>query len=252
MPMETQPFDSIAGSPRSILEEPTLAARAEDLLRTPTALSELSAAEARCIVSYMRLVSYDEGGFVFREGDTEQTGYMLLVLHGDVTVESTVVSRREPIVMSVLGPGNLIGEMGLLDGAPRAASCVASSPVTGAALSRRSLRRLMHDAPEVAMKFLAAMSLRMAERLRESGRQQRIYCQLVRAMQDEIDALETKLHHVMQGQAARTHRQPSETPALQPALATVGEGADAADAADTVFNQDDPDSLNTRPMPHGY
>jgi hypothetical protein len=31
-------------------------------------------------------------------------------LHGDVTVESTVISRTEPIVMSVLGPGNLIGE----------------------------------------------------------------------------------------------------------------------------------------------
>lgn len=190
-------------SPRSILEEPTLAATAEALLRTPTALSELTAAEARCVVSYMRLVSYDDGALLFREGDQEQTGYMLLILHGDVTVESTVISRTEPIVMSVLGPGNLIGEMGLLDGAPRAASCVASSPVTGAALSRRSLRRLMDDSPDVATKLLIAISQRLAERLRESGRQQRIYCQLVRAMQDEIDALERKLLQVIHGSAAR-------------------------------------------------
>ncbi|TDM05701.1 MAG: cyclic nucleotide-binding domain-containing protein [Ideonella sp. MAG2] len=202
--------------PRPITDEPTLAAQAEALLRTPTALSELTDEEARCVVSYMRLVSYDEGALLFREGDQEQTGYMLLILHGDVTVESTVVSRTEPIVMSVLGPGSLIGEMGLLDGAPRAASCVASLPVTGAALSRRSLRRLMEDAPEVATKLLIAVSQRLAERLRESGRQQRIYCQLVRAMQDEIEALERKLLQVIHGSAARTQAASSGTHAPSP------------------------------------
>lgn len=214
--MDSTAFEHGPISPRSILEEPTLAAKAEALLRTPTALSDLSASEARCVVSYMRLVSYDDGALLFREGDQEQTGYMLLILHGDVTVETTVISRTEPIVMSVLGAGNLIGEMGLLDGAPRAASCVASSPVTGAALSRRSLRRLMEDAPEVATKLLITVSLRLAERLRESGRQQRIYCQLVRAMQDEIEALERKLMQVIHGSAARTQAAAAQQPRQAP------------------------------------
>jgi CRP/FNR family cyclic AMP-dependent transcriptional regulator len=44
---------------------------------------------------------------------------MLLVLDGEVMIESIVVSRTEPITVTVLGPGNLIGEMGLLDGEPR-------------------------------------------------------------------------------------------------------------------------------------
>jgi CRP/FNR family transcriptional regulator, cyclic AMP receptor protein len=188
---------------RSLLTSPTLAARAEKLLGMPIALSELTADEARCVISYMRLVSYDEGAVMLREGDQETTGYMLLVLHGEVTVESTVVSRTEPVVLSVLGPGSLIGEMGLLDGAPRAATCIANSPVTGAALSRRSMRRLMGDMPEVAAKLLAAVSQRLAERLRETGRQQRVYCQLVRAMQDEIEALERQLVLVMDGALAR-------------------------------------------------
>lgn len=193
-------------APRSLLEWPTLAQRAESLLRQDTALAQLSAEDARCVVSYMRLVSYDEGAVLFKEGDQDSTGYMLLVLHGDVTVESAVASRTEPVVMSVLGPGHVIGEMGLLDGAPRAASCIANSPVTGAALSRRSLRRLMDDAPEVASKLLVAVSQRLAERLRDSVRQQRIYCQLVRAMQDEIDALEAKLLQVIHGAQARNGR----------------------------------------------
>ena len=192
------------GGPRSILTLPTLAARAEELLRLPTALSELTVDEARCVVSYMRLVSYDAGAVMLREGDQETTGYMLLVLHGEVTVESTVVSRTAPVVFSVLGPGSLIGEMGLLDGAPRAATCVANSPVTGAALSRRSMLRLLDDMPEVAAKLLAAVSQRLAERLRETGRQQRVYCQLVRAMQEEIETLERRLQIVLDGPAARS------------------------------------------------
>ena len=204
--MESPPVPSSEPAPRSLLEWPTLAARAQALLRTATALSDLSDDDARCIVSYMRLVSYDEGAVVFKEGDQDSTGYMLLVLHGDVTVESTVASRTAPVVMSVLGPGHLIGEMSLIDGAPRAASCIANSPVTGAALSRRSLRRLVDDAPDVAAKLLVAVSQRLAERLRDSGRQQRIYCQLVRAMQDEIDALEGKLLQVIHGEQARAGR----------------------------------------------
>lgn len=201
--MSTEVPPTADAGPRSLLTVPTLASRAAELLRTPIALSELTAEESRCVVSYMRLVSYDEGAVMLREGDQETTGYMLLVLHGEVTVESTVVSRTEPVVLSVLGPGNLIGEMGLLDGAPRAATCIANSPVTGAALSRRSMRRLMEDMPEVAAKLLAAVSQRLAERLRETGRQQRVYCQLVRAMQDEIEALERQLLQVMDGASGR-------------------------------------------------
>jgi CRP/FNR family transcriptional regulator, cyclic AMP receptor protein len=198
-----RPVSDPSTAPRSILAVPTLAARAEALLRRPTALSELTADEARSVVSYMRLASYETGAVLLREGDSETTGYMLLVLHGDVTVESTVVSRSEPIVMSVLGEGHLIGEMGLLDGAPRAATCIANTPVTGAALSRRSMRRMMDDQPEVAAKLLAAVSQRLADRLRQASRQQRVYCQLVRAMQDEIRALEGQLSQVLQGAQKR-------------------------------------------------
>jgi CRP/FNR family transcriptional regulator, cyclic AMP receptor protein len=202
-PMAT-PSDASPDAPRSILAVPTLAAQAQALLRRPTALSELTAEEAGCVVTYMRLASYAPGAVLLREGDAQSTGYMLLVLRGDVTVESAVVSRHAPVVMSVLGEGHLIGEMGLLDGEPRAATCVANTAVVGAALSRRSVRQMMADHPDVAAKLLAAVSQRLAARLREASRQQRVYVQLVRAMQGEIEALEAKLLQVMQGAQRRS------------------------------------------------
>lgn len=189
--------------PRPVLDYPHLAEQAAEFLRMPSALSELTAQEARCVVRYMRALFCPAGMLLIREGDQETNGYMLLVLDGEVTVESTAVSRTSPVIMSVLGPGSLIGEMGLLDGAPRAASCIATTPVTGAGLSRRSLTLMMRDEPAVAAKLLAAICQRMAERLRDSGRQQRVYGQLVKAMQGEIESLERQLQLVMSGRVVR-------------------------------------------------
>jgi CRP-like cAMP-binding protein len=176
---------------------------ASDLLRRPLALSDLQAADADCIVTYMRLLHCDEGAVLMREGDSDDTSHMLVILDGDVSVEHTVVSRTDPVVVTVLGSGNLIGEMGLLDGAPRAATCIALSPVIVAALTRVDLRRLMAEEPVVASKLLASISQRLAERLREAGRQQMVYSQLVRAMQGEIDELHRQLQCVMDGSLRR-------------------------------------------------
>ena len=163
---------------------------AAQLLTGHSALAELDAHEAEFIISYTRERRYAAGEVVIAEGDRESTGYMLLILDGDVTVETVVVSRTDPIIVSAVGAGSLIGEMGLLDGAPRAASCVAATDVRAAVLTREALAQLVLDDPFIGAKLLASISQRMAERLRESGRKLRAYSQLVRAMQDEIETLD--------------------------------------------------------------
>jgi CRP-like cAMP-binding protein len=180
-----------------------LVAMAADFLRRPAALSELDAAEALTVARAMRLIHCAEGSLLMREGDSDNSDHLLLILEGEVSVENAVASRSDPLVTSVLGPGSLIGEMGLLDGAPRAASCVALSPIIAAGLSRRALRGLIADQPALAAKFLIAVAQRISERLRESGRQQRVFSQLVRAMQGEIDELNRQLQCVMDGAIQR-------------------------------------------------
>lgn len=187
----------------SLLDRPDLVAEAVRLIRTSTALSELSAADARCIVTYMRLLSCPEGGMLLREGEQDNVSDMLLILDGEVTVENIVANRAAPVVVSVLGPGHLIGEMGLLDGGPRTATCTATTPLLGAVLSRNALRRLMLDEPAVASKLLVGILYRMSQRLRDATRQQRVYHQLLSAMEGEIDELQSQLQKVMDGAARR-------------------------------------------------
>lgn len=162
---------------------------AAQLLIAPTALMQLSAEEALIIVSYMIPRKIPVGTTFIKEGDKSDTGYMVLLLEGEVTVENIIVSRRTPVTVTVLGPGSLIGEMGLVDGQARLASCTASSDVNCAILSRAALEKLGEDDPRTAAKLMFAVSLRVAERLRDTTEKLKKYSQLVKAMQQEIDHL---------------------------------------------------------------
>ncbi|MFM9881165.1 MAG: cyclic nucleotide-binding domain-containing protein [Burkholderiaceae bacterium] len=166
-----------------------MAALATELLRTPSALMQLTADEARVVVGYMMPLEIDEGITFIQQGDAENTHFMVLVLAGEVMVESIVVSRTEPITVNVLGPGHIIGEMGLLDGEPRSASCKAATTLHCAILNRDALGRLLEADPRTAAKLMLAVSLRIAERLRESAHKLQMYAQLTLAMQQELDRL---------------------------------------------------------------
>jgi CRP/FNR family transcriptional regulator, cyclic AMP receptor protein len=183
--------DSAETSSRRLraLEGSDSAELAAQLLTAPTALMQLTEEEAKVVVSYMRPKRIATGTVFIKEGDKKDTGYMLLVLDGEVTVENIVVSRVSPVTVNVLGAGSLIGEMGLVDGEPRSATCTATTDLRCAILTRESLEDLMTDAPHIGGKLMMAVSLRIAERLRDTADKLRLYAQLTQAMQQEIDKL---------------------------------------------------------------
>lgn len=180
-PTRRERLRAIAGS--------AAADQAAELLTANTALMQLAPREARIVVSYMQPKRIARGTKFIREGDTQNTDFMLLVLNGEVTVETGVVSRAAPLTVTVLGPGSLIGEMGLIDGSPRSASCTALTDLACAILTRESLNRLLDESPRTAAKLMMAISLRIAERMRDSQAKLKIYAQLTQAMNEEINEL---------------------------------------------------------------
>ncbi|MBG6075582.1 cyclic nucleotide-binding domain-containing protein [Polaromonas sp. CG_9.11] len=175
-----------AGPRHDATEGSEAADLAAQLLVAPTALMQLTMPEARMVVRYMQPQIVAKGTVFIREGDARDTGFLMLLLNGEVTVETLVVSRVEPIVITVLGPGSLIGELGMFDGLPRYASCVAATQLRCAILTREALNRLMEENPGVAAKLLLAVSLRIGTRLREVTGKLKMYVQLTQAMEQEI------------------------------------------------------------------
>ena len=113
----------------------------------------------------------------------------MLVLEGEITVETLIARRSDPATVNVLGPGSLIGEMSLVDGAARSASCTASTDVHCAVLTRSALETLITEQPATAAKLMTAVAQRLAERLRESSHKLRVFSKLIKTMQQEIDVL---------------------------------------------------------------
>ena len=181
----TSNIDLPSSASRPLTESPALAERAADLLRTPGALLNLTAAEAACVVAQMQLVHVGPGVTLFREGDERRLDHMLL-LDGEVAVDMVANGGPGPVAISVVGPGSVLGEMALLDGAPRSASCTTVSAVQAAGLSRKGLEILIDHHPRTAAKLLVGLGARIAERLRALGDQLQIYAALVEDQQREI------------------------------------------------------------------
>jgi CRP-like cAMP-binding protein len=172
---------------RSLATQPALADLAIELLMTSAAIADLSVEEAACVAGYMGLITYPAGGVVLREGDATNTSYMLLILSGEVTVETADPVLATGVPISVLGPGNVIGEMGLIDGSPRSATCVAATALQAAGLTRKALQRLVDEHPKVGAKLMIGLCKRLADRLRALNEQLQIYSRLNATLQQQVD-----------------------------------------------------------------
>ena len=175
----------------SMFENPELAPEelAARMLVTPTALDDLTVADAMKVVTYMRPKVIRAGTVFIHEGEVQRNDYMMLVLEGDIAVENELPGHQESMVVNIIGPGHLIGEMGLLDGSPRSATCSANTDVAVAVLSRTALMRLLKDEPRVGARLLLAISTRMAQRLRETTRKLRTFAQMNKALHEELQVV---------------------------------------------------------------
>jgi len=173
----------------SIFESPDMAPEevAARLLVTSSALADLTLSDALKVVGYMRPKLIKAGMVIIQEGEVKQTDYMLLVLEGDIAVENELPGLHESMVVNIMGPGHLIGEMGVLDGAPRSATCTANTDIAAAVLSRTALMRLLKDDPRLGARLLLAISKRMADRLRETTRKLKTFAQMNKALQQELN-----------------------------------------------------------------
>ena len=169
---------------------PALAELAAQQLRVLGAAMRFEDEELRVVVASMTVRRFAPGSLMLREGERRSEGMLMLVLAGDVSVDIAELGHGERVPISVMGAGQLIGEMALLDGAPHSATCLAVSSVTVACLSRGGLERLVAEHPRAAAKLLVAIGHGVADRLRSMNDQLRIYSRLAGHLQAEITRLE--------------------------------------------------------------
>ena len=139
-----------------------------DLLRRVPLFSVLSAEELRGVADVAIPRSFPKGVRVFHEGDRSDACY--IVRTGDLRVTREHPDGRA-IALATLGPGDIFGELAMLDGEARSASVESLSDCELLALPAADVRRLLAEAPETTVKLVVALTRRLREANERIARQ---------------------------------------------------------------------------------
>lgn len=142
--------------------------RIHEIIASIQMFDDFNSAEIAEFSRYMRCYHAPQGSEIICEGQTGD--FMLLILEGSIEVVKKDV-RGQPQVLSIAEPGKVLGEMSLIDGEPRFASCFSLTPVDFAVLDRQSLSRLITEEPTLGIKLLMELLILLNQRLRSASGQ---------------------------------------------------------------------------------
>jgi CRP-like cAMP-binding protein len=131
-------------------------------------LENFSTAEVRMLAHFMEVYRAEAGSEVIREG--EGGDFMLMIVQG--TVEVRKRDRwNTPQLLATVEAGMTLGEMSMIDGAARFATCLAVEATLVAVLDREALARIIVEQPMLGAKILMELVLILSKRLRATSEQ---------------------------------------------------------------------------------
>lgn len=105
---------------------------------------------------------YKDQDIIFCEYEPGDTFY--LINSGKVQIVKIMGDIEKTI--DVLEPGEIFGEMAILEGAPRVASAIAQGRVTALEFNRENFKILMQGNPQIALKLLKLFTKRIYDQKR--------------------------------------------------------------------------------------
>jgi CRP-like cAMP-binding protein len=160
-----------------------LAAKIHALIGASPLLENFNLAEVRLLSHFMQLYRASPGQEVLREGDPGD--FMLIVVEGRLEVFKQD-RWNAPRLIAVIDEGKTAGEMSMIDGEPRFATCVAADSAVIATLSREALARIVLEQPILGAKILMELVLMLSQRLRSTSQRLVSYLDKQRELQESL------------------------------------------------------------------
>ena len=134
----------------------------EAVVRTAPLFSALDDESAATLRASMTMVKVPKGNTLFKEGDAGDR--LFVVVEGKLKLGTSSIDGRENL-LSILGPGDMFGELSLFDPGPRTATAAAVTDARVLALAHDQVIGLVTQHPQVSLELLA----RLAQRLRRTN-----------------------------------------------------------------------------------
>jgi CRP/FNR family transcriptional regulator, cyclic AMP receptor protein len=147
-------------------EGTALAQQIFDMIGHSKFFADFTREDVQRLTAFMQIYRAEAGQTIIREGDVDD--YMLLIIQGQVDIIKTD-SQGNPRPMTSVGAGATLGEMSMIDGEPRFATCTALEPTTFAVLSRDSMVQIILEEPSLGGKVLVKLVTLLSQRLRQTS-----------------------------------------------------------------------------------
>ena len=128
--------------------------------------AEFSREDVSVLAGHMDVYRAQPGEIIIREGDGGD--FMLLIIEGAVDILKNGM-RGEQLHMTSASPGMTLGEMSMIDGEPRFATCIAIEPSLFAVLHRDDMAKIILDHPSLGSKILVKLVSMLSARLRQTS-----------------------------------------------------------------------------------
>lgn len=136
----------------------------------------LTGEEQEVLMNYMSLYELGEGDTLFKEGQVGQ--YVAFVVEGTMEVMKKSITGVD-IVITTVGQGYSIGEMSLVDKAPRSATLKARTKTTLAILAQNAFKLILEKHPVMGIKILIGFARFQTENLRKTSNRLNAYTHLL-------------------------------------------------------------------------
>jgi CRP/FNR family transcriptional regulator, cyclic AMP receptor protein len=127
-----------------------------DVLAAVPLFSEMSKRQLRSVADRAKIVRYGPDRTILAEGGSG-VGSMFVLLDGAARIVRGGRTVRR------IGPGDVFGELSILDGRPRSASVVTVSDVVTARLSRPSFLDIVRSDPNIGLRMMEVLAARLRE-----------------------------------------------------------------------------------------
>jgi CRP-like cAMP-binding protein len=124
------------------------------LLAASPLFSQFKPDELNRLVSFLRVARHPGRRVLFRKGDPGTN--MMVVLEGRVQI-CTHSEEGKEFVVNIINPGEVFGEIALLDGSDRTADAVTMGPCELMILERRDVVPFLRDHPDACMRLLEVL-----------------------------------------------------------------------------------------------
>ena len=103
--------------------------------------------------------SFNQGDRLMKQGDAAHS--LFVILSGRVSVVREHKDLATPVHLAFLSSGEVVGEMGLLDGEPRSATVSAIEPTLVMEVPQEQLAKVVEENPEVFAELAKVLSRRL-------------------------------------------------------------------------------------------